>query len=385
VQRELRVVITGGGTGGHIYPALAIADGLRRERPGCRVLYVGGQGGLERNIVPRTGLGYAEVQSGGLVGKSPVQAARGLARTAVGFSQALGLLRPFGPHVVCGTGGYVCVPVVLAGLWLRRPYALQEQNVFPGVANRLLARFGGTVFLPHEDARRHFPARARFRVTGNPVRREVLAADRESSRAGLGVGPDTVVLLAFGGSRGAGSINRVLTELAPRLAQRPRFRLLWVTGEVHFHDVRRALEAAGVDTGPGARVRLEPYLHDMPAALAAADLALTRAGAMTLAELTARGVPAVLVPSPNVTHNHQEHNARLLEREGAAHVILEAELAAGRLLAVLERLLAGDGDRRDMSRRSRALGKPRAVEDIVSELLTLAGEGTSDETREKGR
>lgn len=374
----MRVLLTGGGTGGHIYPALAIASELRRRVPDCELLYAGTREGLESRIVPRAGLPFVTVSARGLVRKGPRELVAGLLALARGLWQADRLVARFRPDVVVGTGGYVAAPVALAAARRGVPVLIQEQNAYPGATNRLLARWAAAVCIPFEEGRRFFPPRARIYVTGNPVRPEVLRADREEARRRLGIPPPARVVLVTGGSRGAERINGAALELAAAVAERPDTVLLWACGERYHPQVRARLAARLRAAGPRAggekdRVRLFPYLDDMAAAYAAADLYVGRAGATTLAEVTARGLPAVLVPSPNVAHQEQDHNARVLERAGAARVIPDAELTGRRLVETVLALLA-DGDAlRRMAAASRGLGRPGALADIVDRVLELAG------------
>jgi len=365
------VALAGGGTGGHIYPALAIAAGLRAERPGIGLLYLGTARGLEADLVPRAGIPFVALSGGGVAGKSPLLAARGAAALARGAAQALVVLRRFRPHVVVGTGGYASVPALLAAALLRLPVAIQEQNVYPGAANRLLSRVAREVYVPVEETRRHLARRARVLVTGNPVRREVLLAGREEAARRLGFDPARPVLVVLGGSRGARAINGATAAALPGLLGRG-MQVLWVTGAAYHAGALAAVAAAGIEPASFGKIRVEPYLHAMADALALADLVLARAGAMTLAEVTARGVPAVLVPSPNVVRDHQRQNARALERAGAALVIAEPELDGERLLAATSAILDDPARLQAMAGASRRLGRPDALDVIVQRVLALA-------------
>lgn len=366
-----RVALAGGGTGGHIYPALAIADGLRGSRPGTSLVYLGTARGLEADLVPRAGIPFFPISGGGVVGKSPLAAARGMLALARGTVQAASILRRFSPHVVVGTGGYASVPAAAAAVLLRVPLVIQEQNVYPGVSNRLLARFAREVYVPAETTRRYLPCPERALVTGNPVRPELLAGRRDEAAARLGFDPRRPVLAVFGGSRGARAINRAAATALPALAGRG-IQSLWVTGEAYHGEALAALRGAGIQPASSGNIRVEPYLHGMADALAVADLVVARAGAMTLAEVTARGVPAILVPSPNVAFDHQRHNARRLERAGAALVIAEQGLDGGRLAESAASLLGDPAALRSMAENSRRLGRPDALVAIVERILAVA-------------
>jgi len=377
-----RVVLSGGGTGGHIYPALAIAGELRRLLPDLEILYLGSREGMEAEIVPRAGLDFRGIPAAGFVGKGFRERVEGVLSLGRGFGEARRILSAFRPRAVVGTGGYASLPAGLAAVSLRLPLFLQEQNAYPGLSNRLLSPFCREVFLAWEEARPFFPRRARCRVVGNPVRREVVEADREEARSSLGLGKGEFLCLIFMGSRGSLTVNRVLVEALPELLRRhPGIRVVWVSGKDHYEGVRRVLEErgggdekdqnwlAGGMTG-GWRLQLYPYLHDLPRYLAAADLVVCRAGALALAEITARGIPSLLVPSPHVAHGHQEANARALARRGAAAVIREAELTPFRLVREVEGLL-GDSERlRLMARAARELGRPGAASSIAEVIFS---------------
>lgn len=368
----MRLVVSGGGTGGHIYPALAVAVAVRELEPGSEVLYVGTADGLEADIVPREGLPFRAIPSRGLIGRGPL-GAPGAGLTAVrGVVAARRIVGSFRPDAILGTGGYVSGPVALAALLCRVPLVIHEQNVFPGVTNRLAARWAAAVAVPFADARRHFPRGVRVVVTGNPVRRAVLETSAEEGRRVLGLAPGGRLLYLVGGSRGARVLNEAAIAALPGWLRRPEVRVVFSAGERYYADTVKALERKGLRPRDDGRLLLVPYLERADAALAAADLVVTRAGGTTLAEVTARGVPAVIVPSPNVTHNHQEYNARVLARAGAARVILEADLTG----AVLEKEVADLLERPEllarMRRASLGLGQPQAAAEIAKLLLRAA-------------
>lgn len=362
----MRYLITGGGTGGHIYPALTIADALKELDPKAELLYVGTRAGREGELVPRAGLPFAAISSAGLVGMGLAGKVKGALRTAGGLLQAMGEIRRFKPDLVIGTGGYVSGPVLMAARLLGRPCVIQEQNAFPGVTNRLASSWAKAVFVPYEEAKRIFPAGAKIEIVGNPVRREVAAASRESGRAAFGVGANERLLLIVGGSGGAKVLNEWAVE-ALKLRPLSGVKILHVTGPRYFEAVKKAWGNA-----PG--VQVESYLHNMPEALAAADLGLFRSGALTLAEVQVRQLPSVLIPSPNVTHNHQEWNARVLEERGAALVIRETESPSA-LRGAIERLLSDSDLTARMRRALGELAQPDAAEQIAARALAIARQG----------
>lgn len=354
----MRVVLTGGGTGGHIYPALAIAAELRGA---IAVGYLGTERGLEARVVPAEGIPFFAVPATGVLGKSPAAMARGALAAAAGLARASAVLRQLRPDVVVGTGGYVTGPVGLAAALLGISLFVLEENARPGITNRMLARFARHIAVPWAEAAAGFPASVRTKVvvTGNPVRREVVSADRAAARSALGLDASAPVLLAVGGSQGAEALNEAVLAMVRGSAAWPAgAQLVWATGP-RYHD------AVVARLGPvPAWARILPYVHDMPQAYAAADVVLARAGAMTVAEVTARGVPAVLVPSPNVTGDHQTANARVLAERGAAVLLPETRLGE---LAERVGALLSDASRRDaMAAASRALGRPDAAATLAA-------------------
>ncbi|MGO0122021.1 undecaprenyldiphospho-muramoylpentapeptide beta-N-acetylglucosaminyltransferase [Desulfothermobacter acidiphilus] len=364
-------VVTGGGTGGHIYPALAIARGLKRRLPQAQVFYLGTAEGLEARLVPEEGLPFYAIKGAGLKRRLTLGNMRALLRAFQGLLAAYRLLGQLSPRVVVGTGGYVAGPVVLAA-WLRRlPVLIHEQNAFPGLTNRWLARLAQVTALTFPEAARFLHSRGEVVVTGLPVREEILQVSREEARVHLGLGSEDRLLVSFGGSRGASSLNRAVKELVRHYSGRQGVYLCHATGEAHYASWIRELEAEGVRLA--ANIRIYPYFRRIADFLGAADLAICRAGAATLAELTCLGCPSILVPYPYATGRHQEYNARALAEQGAAVVIADSELTGARLLSEVERLLTVPEELLRMAQAAKAMGKPEALDLLVDLVIRLAG------------
>jgi len=356
----LRVVIAGGGTGGHLYPGIAVARTLVTREPSTVVTFVGTARGIESRVVPREGFALDTIRSVGLKGKSPVALARGVALLPVSAIDAWRVVSRRRPHVVVGVGGYSSGPVVLVAALRGVATLVLEQNAMPGFANRRLSRFVDEVALTYEDARPWFGAKA-F-VSGNPVRPGFLEARREPAAAGA-----ARRLLVFGGSQGAHAINVAMMEAATRLAAAvPRIDLVHQAGERDAEMVRAAYARIGWSA------RVEVFLDRMDEEMAAADLVVSRAGATTLAEITAAGRPAVLVPLPTATDDHQRKNAEALARLGAAEVIEQRALTGERLAASVLALLEDSGRRSAMAAASRRAAHPDAARVIVDRVLALA-------------
>lgn len=372
----MRLIVTGGGTGGHIYPAIEVAREMQRLLPQSKVLFVGTKEGMESSLAPREGLQFEAVRSGGVMGKSPVAAAKGLYRAATGLGDARAVLKSFRPDVVLGTGGYASGPVVMSAYMLGIPRAVQEQNAIPGKTNLFLSRLCGRVFAAWEYSRQFFPKKDRVVVTGNPVRRELLLPKGEAGRAYYGIPQGVPVVLVLGGSRGARTI--VEAAVAMKKAGLGDAHMILIAGKEYYKTAAMALEAVpedGIDGARAGNITIRAYEHNMAMAYGAADLVVGRAGGMTLSEVTALGLPSVIVPSPNVANNHQEHNARALSEAGAALVVREE----GDVAAVVAREALGllrDGSRLSRMREaSLRLGKPTAGESIARELVKMAQKG----------
>jgi len=361
--RPLRVLVAGGGTGGHLYPGIAIAEQVTAD--GGEVLFAGTRRGLETKLVPAAGFRLELLDVSGLKRAGARALLLGLARLPRAFAQARRILRGFRPDLVVGVGGYAAGPVVLMAALMRIPTVIQEQNSRPGITNRVLGRFARRVFIAFEEARQFFPAR-KVRLTGNPVRRKLLdraAAAGPARAAAAGEG-----LLVVGGSQGSRAVNDLVAAMMRVLATRGRsVRLVHQTGPADEARVRLAYDGIGA----AATIEVRPYIDDMPAALAAAALVIARAGALTLAELAIMGCPAILIPLPTAADDHQTANARELERAGAAVVLPQAEATPTKLADLVDELLGDPARRAAMAAAMRGLARPEATRDIVAEMGAL--------------
>jgi UDP-N-acetylglucosamine--N-acetylmuramyl-(pentapeptide) pyrophosphoryl-undecaprenol N-acetylglucosamine transferase len=366
----MRVVVTGGGTGGHIYPGLAIAEALRRRAPEVEVLFVGGRR-LEAYVVPQAGWPFRAIAGRGLPRPASIATIVALGATALGGAQALALLWRWRPDVVVATGGYVCAPVGAAAIALGVPLVLQEQNVRAGLANRVLARWARWVSLPYPEAAASLPARAAA-ATGVPVREAALRGDRARAYARWGLEAGRLTVLVLGGSQGARSLNAAVCRLADLLMYDARIQLLHQTGAADLETVRRAIGHREHVGPPAVRQVAAAFLDPIGDAYACADLVVCRAGASTLAEVTAWGLPAVLVPYPHAATAHQDENAAVLARAGAALVVPDRALAGTALLEAVGRLLDDPARRAAMAAASRALGRPDAADAVAGRVLALA-------------
>ena len=359
----MRVLIAGGGTGGHLYPGIAVADELRRRDGATAVSFVGTTRGLESRVVPALGYPLDVIRSAGLKGKALGALARGLSLLPLSGLDAWRVISRRRPDVVVGVGGYSSGPVLLLAALRRIPTLLMEQNTAPGFTNRTLARWVDAAAVGYDETLRYFPRVGV--VTGNPVRREFL--DRGGGDAPPPADGRTRVLIV-GGSQGARAVNDAMLAAAPALAAHAAtLAITHQTGERDLARVRAGYEAAGC---PAV---VEPFFHDMHARMTAADLVISRAGASTLAELTILGKPMVLVPLPTAADNHQRKNAATLAGAGAAEVIEERELDGQRMAATVLGLASDAGRRQRMAIAARALCRPDAAARVVDRLEQLAG------------
>jgi UDP-N-acetylglucosamine--N-acetylmuramyl-(pentapeptide) pyrophosphoryl-undecaprenol N-acetylglucosamine transferase len=370
----MRILISGGGTGGHIYPALAVARQLY-ARYGAELLFIGDVNGLETEIVPRAGIPFVGITAGKLRRYLSPRTLTDLGRIPVGMRQANRIAAQFAPHAAFTSGGYVSVPAGFAARWHGAPLVMHQQDVSPNLANRLLTPVASRISVSFPQSLRYFPKR-RTSLAGNPVREEVLAvAGRPTApfKEGFGFELGLPVVLVTGGSQGARHLNQVVAGALPQLLS--RCQVLHISGELTYEETRRAAEPYFLDR-PEHRGRyvLRSYLSDrMSEALAAADLALCRSGAATLAELAALGKPSILVPlPPGFTGSPQAVNAETFRGAGAADVILDKDLTVEHLLAVLVPLLENTPRRALMASAVRALAQPYAAETLAETVAQLA-------------
>jgi UDP-N-acetylglucosamine--N-acetylmuramyl-(pentapeptide) pyrophosphoryl-undecaprenol N-acetylglucosamine transferase len=351
------LMIAGGGTGGHIYPAIAIAQEFLARDAARRVVFVGTERGLEKTIVPKAGFPLELISVGGIKGKGAVETIRSLARMPVGLLQAWRLIGKHRPSVVLGVGGYASGPALLAARLRGVPTAIHEQNAYPGVTNRLLAKVVKAVAVAFADAAPRLK-RGDAVVTGNPIRKEFFAAQRPTTN------DQRRTLLVFGGSQGSHVINEAMAGALLFLARlKGRLQIVHQTGTRELETVRAAYRTSAFDDA-----RVVPYLDPIAGEIAAADLVVSRAGAMTIGELAAAGRGAILIPFAAATNNHQELNARVLERAGGAMVVTESELTPERLGLAIAEIINDPGRAARMGEAARALAAPDATKKIVDLL-----------------
>ncbi len=378
----MRVIIAAGGTGGHLYPGVALAREFTRLEPGSETIFVGSDRGLETKVVPREGFELITITALGVMGRGVWGAVQGLAAVPVGLRQCLAICRHRRPDLVIGIGGYTSPPLVLAAFLLGIKRAILEPNVRPGVANRVLSPFADLIFVSFADTAPFF-APGKTQIVGTPLRREFLEgsvlpgggpADAPPAPT---AGSETrgFTLLVLGGSQGSRSINRAMVAALTRLlTAHPTLRVIHQTGERDYEEVVAAYRKYASALPPD-QIEVVPFLFDVPRAFRQAGLIVSRSGATTVAEITACGKPAILIPFPHAIHGHQERNARVLEQAGAATVILDAGLTGEALAAAITALLANPGRLGEMGRCSKGLGRADSAERVVMACRALVGKG----------
>ena len=357
----MRLLVAGGGTGGHLFPGIAVADEVVRR--GGHVLFVGTSRGIETRAVPAAGYALETLDVSGLARMGLWGTLRGLGRVPLAIAKSIAILRRFRPEIVLGVGGYASGPIVLAAALLGYPTAIQEQNSVPGVTNRVLGRLVRAVFIAFEDAARSFPARKIERL-GNPVRQKIVAALQGAGEAdGAAV---KLRLFVVGGSQGARAVSDLMTGAAAALATTD-FSLVHQTGSSDLERISERYRELGL----AERVVVKAFIEDMATAYAEADIVVARAGALTLAELAIAGRPAILIPLPTAADDHQRKNAAQFANAGAALVLDQGRACAEDLAAAITRLAQDGGKRADMAVAMRGLARPQAAQAIVDRLETL--------------
>lgn len=366
----MRIILTGGGTGGHIYPALAMGRYIKRKNPGAEILFVGAKGGLEEQIVPEAGFAMKTLHVKGIPRSLSPQLFRSFSLLGSSLAGALKIIDTFKPDFVIGTGGYAAAPIVIASILKGKKVLLHEQNVIPGMTNRFLAPWVYRVCLSFQSSARFFLKRSNLVTTGNPRASEVGLLEKSTAKKMLEMDANLSLVLAVGGSRGALKINQSMVDFLNKSAENKNIQILYITGTVYYEEMMARLKAQNILARYGGRLKVKPFQQEMPISMAAADLIITRAGATTLAEITALGLPAIIIPSPNVVHNHQLLNARELLEKGAAELIEEKDLSGEVLQDYVDKLLNSPGKLENMRKNSKKIAFSGAAENIYRQMLS---------------
>ncbi|MDO5041182.1 MAG: undecaprenyldiphospho-muramoylpentapeptide beta-N-acetylglucosaminyltransferase [Peptoniphilus sp.] len=365
----MKYIVSGGGTGGHIYPALSIIAEIKKRDMTAEVLYVGKKGSLEEELTKKEGIPFEAVEVQGLprkkINKQTISAIMALLK---GLRQCDKIIKKFKPDIVIGTGGYVCAPVLLKAQQLGIMTVVQEQNAFPGKTNKLLSKRAELVALNFEEAKKYLKYK-KVIVTGNPIRADFNQIDKAKARRGYDIAEDEKFVLSFGGSGGQESTNDAILGIL-KSDKEIDFKLYHVTGKVHYENFMAQLK----DTTLSDKVKIVEYSNEIPSLLMASDLVIASSSAMTLAEISAVGVSSILIPKAYTAGNHQVYNANSYKDKNAAKIILEENLNAQTLYEEITSLLKDDSLRNVMAENSKKLGNPQAVEILLNEIELLLNE-----------
>ncbi|HYE67624.1 MAG TPA: undecaprenyldiphospho-muramoylpentapeptide beta-N-acetylglucosaminyltransferase [Anaerovoracaceae bacterium] len=362
----MKVIMTGGGTGGHIYPAIAIADKIKRKHPDAEILFVGTEKGMEKDLVPKNGYDIRFITVSGFHRKKLWKNIKTAMDLLKGNRQANKIVKEFKPDLVIGTGGYVCGPVVRAAHKKGIKTYIHEQNAFPGVTNKLLEKYVDKVFISFPESKDYFKDPRKLVVTGNPIRKSFLLCGMNDSREKMAIKPNEFVILCFGGSLGAGKINNTMIQVIRAINDMLDIRLFFITGRHYYKKVMETLKEDEIDQNDN--INILEYVDNMHEYLSAADLVISRAGALTVSEITACGKASILIPSPNVTGNHQFFNAKVVADKGGAIIVEERDLSDEKLLGTILRLKNNKEALNIMSAASAKIGRIDAVDMIYDHL-----------------
>ncbi|MBY2475921.1 undecaprenyldiphospho-muramoylpentapeptide beta-N-acetylglucosaminyltransferase [Clostridioides difficile] len=364
----MKVLLSGGGTGGHVYPAIAIANKIRDEHPDAEIIFVGTEKGIESEIVPKYGFELKTVTVQGFKRKIDFDNVKRVFKLFKGLEQSRKIVKKFKPDVVIGTGGYVSGPVLFNASMGKIPAIIHEQNSFPGVTNKILSKTVTKVLTSFEDSHKRFPEAAEEKLvfTGNPVRKEILLSRKSIARKNLAISEEKRMVLCYGGSGGSRKINDAMRLVIKNMVNED-IAFIFATGKSYYDEFMESI--SDINLKPYQKV--VPYLEDMANALAASDLVIGSAGAISLAEITALGKPSIIIPKAYTAENHQEYNAKSIEKQGAGIAILEKNLTPESLNTAVFKLL---GDREllvDMANASKTIGKPEAIDLIYDEIIKV--------------
>lgn len=357
----MRVLVSGGGTGGHIYPAVSLIKHIKEKYPDAEFLYIGTEHGLESKIVPKEGIPFKTIKIQGFRRSLSFENVKTVYLFMKSIADSKKLIREFQPDVVMGTGGYVCAAVVYAAHKEGIPTLIHEQNSVPGVTNKFLARYVDKVAICFPDAAQYFPSN-KTELTGNPRAQEVAEIETSSILTSYGLKSEIPTALIFGGSQGALSMTNALIEGLNELSKRD-YQILCATGDRYFERVQTAMVAAEIES---SNLVVRPYIDGMELVLKNIDLVVSRAGATTIAEITALGLPSLLIPSPNVTNDHQTKNAMSLVSVGAAQLLKDSELSGLSLVRELDAIMLDEERRQSMAKASLAEGIPDATDRLLA-------------------
>lgn len=376
----MKVLLAGGGTGGHVYPAIAIANKIKEHNPDCEILFVGTKNGIESEIVPKAGFELKTVTVQGFKRKIDLDNIKRVFKLCKGLEQSRRIVKKCKPDIVIGTGGYVSGPVLFNAAMNKRVTIVHEQNSFPGVTNKILSKVATKVLTSFEDSHKRFPEASQDKLvlTGNPVRKEILNSRKFIARKNLGISEDKKMVLCYGGSGGSEEINDAMRLVIENMVKED-VAFIFATGKVYYDEFIETIK--DIELKPYQRVM--PYLDNMADGLAASDIVIGSAGAISLAEITALGKPSIIIPKAYTAENHQEYNAKSIESQGAGIAILEKDLTPQSLNEAVFKLLGDKELLIDMANNAKKIGKPEAIDLIYNEIMKSYNEAVGSKKKNK--
>ena len=369
----MKAIIAAAGTGGHINPGIAIANKIMQEEPDSEIIFIGTKRGLENDLVPRAGYELKTVDSYGISRSLSIKNIKRLVKTIGAIRSSKHIIKEFNPDIVIGTGGYICISVCKAAKKLKVPYVIHESNVLPGISTKLLAKKAAKVLVGFKETREKLPKTANIVVTGTPTKvRKLELTEKEISekRKALGFDDKKPIILVFGGSQGAQSINTSMCDIIKEVenGKKLNYQIMWATGPKQFDEAKLNLKISDIDIENIKGIKVVPYIYDMEEVMNVVDLLVCRSGAMTVTEIEKVGKPAIFIPYPYAAENHQEYNARALENAKAAKVILDKDLSAKLLDQTIEDLIKDKETLKEMGENSHAQSMDHVKENIYTEI-----------------
>lgn len=365
----MKVIIAAAGTGGHINPGIAIANKIKEKEPNSEIIFIGTNRGLENDLVPRAGYELKTIHAYGFNRKISLDNLKKMYKTFCSIGEAKKIIQEFKPDVMIGTGGYICVPVGMAAKKAKVPIVLHESNAFPGIAIKILSKKAETILLGFEDAKPRIPNAKKIVVTGTPTKVKPLAlSDSQKVQLiqQLGLQESLPVVLCFGGSQGAQSINDSLIRIIKK-HKNTNYQIVWAAGPAQYQQVKENLKECNMDIEHLDKVKIVPYIYNMEEIMNAVDLVVCRSGAMTITEVSNVGKPAIFIPFPFATENHQEYNAKVLEKIGSAKIILDKNLSSDILNETIEGMIK-DNDLKQMGENATKVAIPQVEDRIYEEI-----------------
>lgn len=369
----MKAIIAAAGTAGHINPGLAIANKIMKEDKNSKVIFIGTTRGLENDLVPRAGYELKTIDAYGLSKKISIENLKKMYKTLKGFGEAKKIIKEFKPDIVIGTGGYICGATISAAHSLKIPTLLHESNAFPGKAVKMLANKTDTILVSFEDAIARIKNAKNIVYTGTPVKIEKKNYSKEEKRnivSKFGLEDTKPILLVFGGSQGAKKINDTMIELIKE-KMNSEYQIIWAAGPKQYDGIKEELEKANININNIKNTKIVPYIYNMEEVMNVSDVILARSGAMTITEISNLGKPSILIPLPNVSHNHQLYNAKVLENIGAAKIILNDELEAKKLSEEIEDIILNKNKLEEMSKKALEKSTTNVEEKIYEEIKKL--------------